>query len=224
VVQKNLNGHDPRIGHKPVSGLHSIDPAPARRDADRSTLVSTQRHIRFAQRHHHSRSRRRTSRRIAPLVWIVHRPFGSRVAAARQTIRLTVGLSHNLRPGVEQPCHHRCIDLRNVPFQDRVAVHHWHSRNHRVVLDPNFLPLERPRSRTANRSLHIPCVVCVFLRRRKPSRCARILHLRQTIRHPIHHVVGLDARFHQPDVGLHVRVRQRKPNLVRRRANLFGCW
>jgi len=57
VVERQLDRHDARVGHEAVRGLHAVDAAIRRRNADRAALIAADRHVHFAGGHERGRAR-----------------------------------------------------------------------------------------------------------------------------------------------------------------------
>ena len=65
VVEHRLDDHRARVRHQPVRRLHPVEAAERRRDADRSALVATDRHVDDAAGDERGGARRRAARRVA---------------------------------------------------------------------------------------------------------------------------------------------------------------
>lgn len=80
--------------------------------------------------------------------------------------------------GFEDARHHSRVDLRDIAFEQRRAVHHGNAGDADVVLDRNFLAAQQSIRATMDIRLPVPGAVRVFRRRRPVSRRPR-RHRRQ---------------------------------------------
>jgi len=185
-----------------------------------TALVAADRHIDFAQRDHDAAARRRSAGRISHLVRVVDRSHRPGMAAAGHAEGFAVHLAGDLGAGIEHARDDGRVEIGNVAFQRRRAVHHRHARQHDIVLERDGLALEFAARRTLDGRFAVPGVARIVFRRRPVARRARILHHRHLVRHRRDEVVGIDRALHQAAERDDVFVRERQTTLRGYRAKL----
>ena len=127
VVERQLDRHHAGVGHQAVGRLHAVDAAVGRRHPDRAALVAADREVDLAGRDQRCAARRRTARRVACAVRVVHRPGGAGVRSAREAEVLADRLADDRGAGVEQARDDGGVDVGHVTLERRGAVHHRHA-------------------------------------------------------------------------------------------------
>ena len=151
-------------------------------------------------------ARRRAAGRIAHLVRIVDRTGGAGVAAAGEAEIFAMDLADDGAAGVEHAGDDGRIDIGDIAFERRGAVHHRHAGEADIVLERDRLAGELAARRALDLGLDVPGVVFVLLAFGAIARRARIFHRRDIVRHGVDRVVGGVVRLHQGVVGFELLV------------------
>ena len=200
VVDGCLDRHDAGVRHQAMRRLHAVAPRVRTRHADRAALVAADRHLDFAGAHERRAAARRTPRRIADLVRVVHRPRRRRVAAAREAKVLAVRLADDGAAGVEDARDHRRIDVGHITFERRRAVHHRHAGQTDVVLQHDALAGQRAIGRALHLRLDVPRTERVLAGARPRAGRARVAHFGQVVGQLFDPVIGLHRAFEHVEV------------------------
>src|SRR5215472_18384851 len=139
-------------------------------------------------------SRGGAASRIAGAMRVVYRTGGTGVAAAREAEIFAHRLAGDRAAGVENARRDGGVDIRDIAFHWRGAVHHRHAGEADIVFERDPLAFEPAGKGALDLGLDVPGAVTVFLRRGAAARQPRIGDRRQLVRHLIEAVVRLECR------------------------------
>jgi hypothetical protein len=145
------------------------------------------------------------------------------VAAARKAKIFTDGFADDRAAGVEDAGRDGGVDLGDVAFEARGAVHHRHAGKADIVLERHELAVELARGGAGDLGLDVPRSVRIVLGRRAPARPARVGDRRQFIRRPVELVVGADARQQRLMMRRRLLVGETHAEFARDLAQLRQC-
>src|SRR4029077_7312784 len=97
---------------------------------------------------------------------VVHGAAGARVAAARETERFRDGCAADRSAGIENAGHDGRVDIGDIAFHRRGAVHHRHAGKTYIVFKRDFLAPELARGGALDLGLDVPGTMPVLLRQR----------------------------------------------------------
>src|SRR3984885_7595236 len=126
--------------------------------------------------------------------------------------------------GVEEACDDCRVNVRDVAFEGRGAVHHRHAGDADVVLHRDRLALELAFRCALNIGLYVPGVERILLWTRAISGCARIFDDRNLVRHLIDDIVSGEAAVHQRNELADAFLRHGHAEALDDVAHLFDCW
>ena len=184
-----------------MRALHAINSAIGRRDANRAALIAADGQIHFARSHQRCAAGGRAAGGITFLVGIVHGAGGTGVGAAGEAKIFAHRLADDGRAGVEQARDDRRIDVGNVTFECRCAIHHRHARDTNVVFDCHGFTGELALRRAFDGRLVIPRAIFVLVTFWAIARRARIFHLRKIIGRLVDHIIGIEITLQQGVIG-----------------------
>lgn len=206
MIEGRLYRHDTRIRHEAMGGLQPIHAGPARRHADGSALVATERGIHFSRRDDDCTTARRSAGRMTWPVRVSDREWFRGMASARKAKVLADSLPEDGTPGIENPLYDGGIDFRHVVLQNARSIHERQTCHANIVLHCDFLAGENARRSAINDRFPGPCVIRIVFCLGSRTGCARIFHLRLWFYHRVQPIVGKCDTAHQagerPDVRL----------------------
>ena len=154
----------------------------------------------------------------------MHGPERAGVTAARQTKAFAMRLALDRRAGIQEARNDRRVDVGNIAFEGRGAIHHRHAGDADIVLDGDRLALELALRRALNVSLHVPGVERIFLGARPIPGRARIFDDRNLVRHLIDDIVSGEAAVHQRNELADAFLRHGHAEALDDVRHLFDCW
>ena len=224
VIDGRLDGHDARVRHQAMGGLHAITAAKGRRNTDRAALVAANGHVDLFRAHQRSRAAGRPPGGVAHLEGVVHWASGAGMRATRKAEMLTVRFAADRPSCGEDARDNGGIDIRSVAFEGRGAVHHGHAGQANVVFDGDILPFEGATGAATHFAFVVPGVERIFFSLRSVAGRAWVAYGGQVVGHGIDAIVGLEGVFHQGEVGFHFAAVHVHAELVDDALQLFDGW
>src|SRR3984885_11477001 len=133
-------------------------------------------------------------------------------------------LALDRRAGVQETRNDRGVDVGDIAFEGRGAVHHWHASDTDIILDGDRLPLELAARRALNVSLYVPGVERILLGARPIPGRAWIFDDGNLVGHLIDVIVSGKATVHQRNELSDAFLRHRHAEALDDVRHLFDCW
>src|SRR3984957_6877071 len=126
--------------------------------------------------------------------------------------------------GVQETRNDRGIDVGDITFKGRRAVHHRHAGDADIVLDGDRFAFELAARRARNVSLYVPGVERILLGARPIPGRARIFDDGNLVGHLIDDIVSGKAAVHQRNELADAFLRHRHAEALNDVRHLFDCW
>src|ERR1700734_2377774 len=126
--------------------------------------------------------------------------------------------------GVQETRNDCGVDVGDIAFESRGAVHHWHAGDADIVLDGDRFAFELAARRALNVSLYVPGVERILLGARPIPGGAWIFDDGNLVGHLIDDIVGGKAAVHQRNELANAFLRHGHAETLDDVRHLFDCW